>query len=768
MGVLRKLGIAIDVTGDGVDSIREFNQQLDESRKSGNEFVDGVNKIEKEMADYAKSIGLTGNQLVKLNELHRQNTVDAGFAKKFGFSAGDVRRVRTETEQLTGVWQQASGALGALASVGAGSFFARMAKQAYQAGAEFEKTNIAFETMLGSAELGKQAFDTLENFSIVTPFEPGPVIAAGRQLLAFGKEAGKEFEDLEQTMRDIGNVSAGTGKPLTHLTTIYGQVMTKGKLQGDEILQLAEAGIPIVKELATMMGKSESEIYKLSSAGKISFGDFERAFAQMSAEGGKFEGLMDKLSQSAGGMLSSINGFIGILQRSWGVAMLEMSKPFLKVLLPLLKRLAKFFESDQGIAIIKIVMPPLIALVGTVLAAAAFKSAVAMGVLKLVTWGAVKALATLVWPIVATVAALTALYLIAEDVWYFARGGGSATEHFLKKLGFEPETIETIRGAMATFFDGVSTGFGWLVDLFGMIPWKVLLKGLLVLGAIAMWPFTLMVGGIVLAIRYWDELTGAVKWAYDLIIGGAGRVGQAVMGAFVGLLQRIGSIITGAGDFLLELGTGLISRLFPFAGVFDFWDGLPALVQSGMRQILNLARRYGKQVIMFLFPISALYFYWDEIEAFFRSLPERILSALEQSGTDLKKWFSEQLPGIIQLVQTVQGVAPTAPAIEARATGGPVTAGNPYLIGEEGREVMVPAHDGYVIPNHQLTTRRSGSSVRKKSMVWNINQSFHLSGSATETDQRAVESATRRAIAGLFRDAKTAFGLDDQDAEVFA
>ena len=661
--------------------------------------------------------------------------------------------------------------------------------------------------MLGSVEKGREAFETLDNISIKTPFEPEPVINAGRNLLAFGLEAGKNFTNLEKTIRQIGDVAAGTSQPLEALTTIYGQVLAKGKLQGEEILQLAERGVPIVKELAAMYGKSEAEIFKMSSAGQIGFAEFEKVFARMTGEGGKFAGMMEKLSESAGGMLSTVRGYIGSLQRSWGIAMVEMVEPVLRLLLPILERVAEFFKSEQGIAVIKVVMPILIPLVGVLFAAAAYAAAEAMGLLAASTWAAFSAVASFAAPVLAVAAALTGLYLIVEDLWYFARGGGSAFESFLVMLGFEPATIEMIRGHMAAFFDSVGAGVDWLAEAFGAIPWKWVIGGILAVVAIAMWPWTLMIGGIILAIRYWDDITkfigAAIDWILDaavfagkvlfyalfpiaLVYGFwdeivavalgfidflAGAPGNAssmlywIVDAFWAALAWLGESAGEALEYLLELGLQIMASLFPVETVSDFWDDLMNYVRSGINRVIDLARRYGKLVIMYLFPLSALYFYWDEIEAFFSEMPQRILDALNRSQADLKSWVDENLPGVVKLVQTVRGESSTAPLIEARASGGPVTAGNPYRVGEEGEELFVPDRNGKIISNRELQSRGSVASRRGKSVVMHVTQHFHLSGEATQNDLSKLRKVLRDSSAEMFRKAKTALEIDEDEPE---
>jgi hypothetical protein len=69
---------------------------------------------------------------------------------------------------------------------------------------------------------------------------------------------------------------------------------------------------------------------------------------------------------------------------------------------------------------------------------------------------------------------------------------------------------------------------------------------------------------------------------------------------------------------------------------------------------------------------------------------------------------------------------------EKRATGGPVTAGTPYLVGEKGPEIVVPGQSGTVIPNHRIGV---GAAATGSPMVINIT---------TGADPQAVVDAVRR------------------------
>lgn len=53
-----------------------------------------------------------------------------------------------------------------------------------------------------------------------------------------------------------------------------------------------------------------------------------------------------------------------------------------------------------------------------------------------------------------------------------------------------------------------------------------------------------------------------------------------------------------------------------------------------------------------------------------------------------------------------QGSVPITQVVDslfgARAMGGPVTAGNPYIVGEQGPELFVPGSSGQIVPNHAM------------------------------------------------------------------
>ena len=234
--------------------------------------------------------------------------------------AGVGKATDDATKKVTLLQRTLAGAAAAFGGVQVAAAAIDFGKGAIQAVANYESLGISFETFLGSADKAKQVLADLEKFSVATPFTPEQVNNAGKALLAFGEPV----EQLQSTLQKIGDVSSATGKDFNELAVIYGKARVAGTLYAEDINQLTEAGVPIIQEFAKELGVSEDQVKKLGSEGKISFSTFERAFANLTEEGGRFFGLTEKLSQSTAGRISTLEGNFEQLKRSIGEGLLPV------------------------------------------------------------------------------------------------------------------------------------------------------------------------------------------------------------------------------------------------------------------------------------------------------------------------------------------------------------------------------------------------------------------------------------------------------------
>ena len=171
---------------------------------------------------------------------------------------------------------------------------------------DFQQFEIAFETMLHSGEKAKAMISDLAKLAASTPFDMKGVVSGAKQLLAYGFAA----DQITDTMRRLGDISAGLGLNLQDLTWLYGTTMVQGRLFTRDLMQFTGRGIPMTEALAKQFGVTKDKVSELVTAGKVGFPEVKKAIESLTNEGGKFGGLMEKQSHSITGQISNIQDTI--------------------------------------------------------------------------------------------------------------------------------------------------------------------------------------------------------------------------------------------------------------------------------------------------------------------------------------------------------------------------------------------------------------------------------------------------------------------------
>lgn len=179
---------------------------------------------------------------------------------------------------------------------------------------EFQQLEVAFETMLGSADKANKLMQQLTRTAAITPFGMQDVTGGAKQLLAYGLEA----EKVNETLIRLGDIAAGLSIPLGDLTYLYGTTMTQGRLYTQDFNQFVGRGIPLTAELAKQFGVAESKVRGLVEAGKVGFPEIQKVIENMTNEGGKFGGLMEAQSKTIIGQISNIEDAIDMMFNELG------------------------------------------------------------------------------------------------------------------------------------------------------------------------------------------------------------------------------------------------------------------------------------------------------------------------------------------------------------------------------------------------------------------------------------------------------------------
>lgn len=275
-----------------------------------------------------------------------------------------INRQLKSTEQSG---RQAESAVRGLGTALKTLFVGGLIASVFQFSAGLESTKTSIQTMLGSAKAGNAVFEQWKTMSAQTPLQFDDVARTGQALLAYGESA----STVTETIRMLGDVSMGNAEKMGRVSSAYGQMMTVGKGNLEDIKRIAEAGIPIFDALSKQMDVSRPALMKLISEGKVGFKDVQKAMQSMTAEGGKFKDMMLRISKTPAGMFSTL---VDNIKMAGSTIMTALFPPIMEVFEALTNLFGEMDGSlrlfGQGLALILMPVAKLINLLAKGLASA--------------------------------------------------------------------------------------------------------------------------------------------------------------------------------------------------------------------------------------------------------------------------------------------------------------------------------------------------------------------------------------------------------------
>lgn len=208
---------------------------------------------------------------------------------------------------------------------------------------ELEQTQLALEVLLGDAQEATKIKDEWTALAAETPFNSADIDSAGKKLLAFGVGA----DDVTESLRRIGDISAATGSSISDIADIYGKAKVQGRLFAEDINQFQGRGIPVVQSLAKVLGVAETNVKDLVAEGKVGFPELEKAFRDMTSEGGQFSGMMEKLSTSTMGQFSSLMDNAQLTLAKFGQMLLPLANNAMEAISGILEKIQSMDSGTQ-------------------------------------------------------------------------------------------------------------------------------------------------------------------------------------------------------------------------------------------------------------------------------------------------------------------------------------------------------------------------------------------------------------------------------------
>ncbi len=340
-----------------------------------------------------------------------------------------------------------------------------LGKQMVGLASQMEQTEIAFTTMLGSAERAGAFLKELQQFAATTPFEFTDLTQAAKKMLALGFEA----QQIIPTLTNVGNAVAGLGGNAAlfdRIVLALGQMQAKGKVSAEEMKQLAEAGIPAWQAVATAIGVTVPEAMEQAKKGAI---DAQTAIAALQADmATRFGGLMEAQSKTVVGLLSNLQDTVGFIMTGIGAEIIEalQLKEAIAVVGDFASSFLDWFKSlDAGTKQVLVVFTTVFAAGGPILVAVgAFMTALAAVTAPMLAAGAIIA------GIVAGVTLILLNWQKIKDtgvaIWTSVKTAivGTAEAIYTGIKTWLIDKAEAIAGRLQSVAQSFAKPFEWLAD----------------------------------------------------------------------------------------------------------------------------------------------------------------------------------------------------------------------------------------------------------------------------------------------------------------
>lgn len=230
---------------------------------------------------------MTNDDLIRKMRENRQAIVDSG------------RTAESEGAKITQMFKTAAAAAVGFFTIQQAKNFA---SDIIRVRSEMQMMEASFETLLQSAPKAAKMIAEMREFALQSPLELTHVTNAAQTLIGFGVDAEKTMDILRQ----LGDVSMGNSDRFQRLALVYAQTQAAGKLMGQDLLQMINAGFNPLQVISEKTGKSIGELKDMMSNGAISAEMVADAFKTVTEEGGKFYGMTQKQAEGIAGLKASL------------------------------------------------------------------------------------------------------------------------------------------------------------------------------------------------------------------------------------------------------------------------------------------------------------------------------------------------------------------------------------------------------------------------------------------------------------------------------
>ncbi|WP_287644199.1 tape measure protein [Bacteroides sp.] len=187
----------------------------------------------------------------------------------------------------------------ALAVIGGAGVLKALGSEIIRVRGEFQSMQTAIETMVGK-DMAGQLIPQIKELAKISPLTMSDMVGAEKMMLGFNIQA----EDTIKYLKAISDISMGESSKFNSLTLAFSQMSAAGKLMGQDLNQMINAGFNPLQIISEKTGKSIATLKDEMSKGAVSAEMVQQAFIDATSAGDKFYNMSENASKTINGQLS--------------------------------------------------------------------------------------------------------------------------------------------------------------------------------------------------------------------------------------------------------------------------------------------------------------------------------------------------------------------------------------------------------------------------------------------------------------------------------
>lgn len=207
---------------------------------------------------------------------------------------------KSETEKMDASLKKIAAGIGAYFSI---QQLTQFESKVISIRSEMESLQTSFKTLAGE-QVGGELFEQIKEYELHTPMIMRDLASGAQTMLAFNIPA----QDVMQHLKAIGDISMGDSEKFKSLTLAFSQMSATGKLMGQDLLQMINAGFNPLQVISEQTGKSIGQLKEEMEKGAISTKMVQDAFHAAASEGAQFNGMLEAQSKTLKGAISNLEG----------------------------------------------------------------------------------------------------------------------------------------------------------------------------------------------------------------------------------------------------------------------------------------------------------------------------------------------------------------------------------------------------------------------------------------------------------------------------